>query len=336
MKRNRGAVLLPQPIEEEAVALLRENGLEIVQAPDAKPQTVAPLMSKAKAVILRTGITITRELLQSADDLWMISRTGGGVDNVDVEAATERDILVTSSLGVNTGSVVEHCLALITASFKQLFRLDREVRKSNFGIRYRNLPQDLQGKTLGIVGFGRIGSTLANHCRNIFAMTVLAYDRYLSPQARQAVASWVRFTSLDNLFRESDVVSIHLPLTKETNGLVDWERLSSMKASAFLINTSRGEVIREADLVRALKQGVIAGAGLDVFEKEPPSADNPLLGLENLILTPHSAALTGECVVRMAVSAAARVIDLFNGFVPENVANPEVLSTEKWGHLREK
>ena len=336
MKINDRKVLLPQPIAEEAVKLLKDNGIEIVQASDPKPETVAPLLKDTKAIILRTGIQITRELLDLSDDLLIISRTGGGVDNVDVDSATKNGIFVTSSLGINTTSVVEHSLALILSLFKQLFLMDREIRKNNFRIRYNNFPRDLQGKSLGIIGFGRIGSRLARSCHDIFGMKILAHDAYLGKKVKREVGPWVSFTTLEELFKASDVISIHIPLTEETTGLIDWKYFHSMKPDAFIINTSQGEVIKEGDLIRALQEGAIAGAGLDVFAKEPIDRRSPLLKLENVILTPHSAALTKECVIRMAASAAERVIDLFNGYIPENISNPGVLALEKWKHLKEK
>lgn len=322
-------VLLPQPIEEEAVAVLEAAGLKIVVAPDAKPATVAPLMRDAEAIVLRTGITITAELLEHADRLLTISRTGAGVDNVDLEAATKKGVLVTSSLGVNTSSVVEHGLALIMALFKRLPLMDRAVRNNDFAIRYKNLPADLGNKTLGLVGFGRIGSTLAKACRDVFNMRILAFDEYLPPAIKAGYEDWVRFVSLDEVARESDVVSIHIPLTSETRHVFNAAFFQKMKKTAFIINTSRGGVVSEKDLIEALHNDVIAGAGLDVFEREPVASDNPLLTLDNVILTPHTAALTSECVVRMAVSGAERVVEALGGKLPGNIANPEVLRHPK-------
>lgn len=329
-------MLLPQPIEEEALRLLAEKGLEVVQAADLKEKTVAPLMKGARAIILRTGITITENLLGQAEDLWTISRTGGGVDNVDLSASTRLGIVVTSSLGVNTDSVVEHCCALILALFKQLFLLDRETRAGNFRIRYGNIPSDLQNKSLGILGFGRIGSRLARVCSSTFGMKVLAFDRYLSEDQKGKYSPLVSFVSIEELFSRSDVVSVHLPLNDETRGMVDRKYLSLMKPHAFIINTSRGEVIVEKDLVCALQESTIMGAGLDVLEEEPIKDDNPILKLKNVILTPHTAALTKECVVRMATSAVWRTLDLFSGFIPENIANPEVLEHPKWRSLKKR
>ncbi|MFQ3619403.1 MAG: hydroxyacid dehydrogenase [Spirochaetales bacterium] len=323
-------VLLPQPIEDEAKEILEKAKLEVLLAPDPKPETVAPLMKKTQAIVLRTGITITRDLLGAATDLWTISRTGGGVDNVDLEAATERGVIVTSSLGANTSSVIEHALSLILSLSKKLCFMDREVRKGNFAIRYKNLPRDLQGRTLGVLGFGRIGSGLAEICHRAFQMGILANDEYLSEEKKASYKEWVSFVSKEELFRRSDIVSIHIPLTEETKGSINAALLSFMKPDALLINTSRGGVISEKDLIEALEKRKIAGAGLDVFEQEPPSPDNPLLRLENVLLTPHSAALTKECVVRMAVAGAQRVVDLFNGKIPEHIANPEVLHHPRW------
>jgi len=323
-------VLLPQPIEEEARRILEENDLEIIQAKDPKPETVAPLMKDAHAIVLRTGIQITRDLLGRAEQLLTISRTGGGVDNVDLEAATEKGVIVTSSLGANTSSVIEHALALILALSKQLFLMDREVRKGNFGIRYKNLPRDLQGRTLGVLGFGRIGSGLAQICHRSFQMKILANDDYLPEDVKSSYRSWAIFTSKEELFRQADIVTIHIPLTEETRGMVNASLLSLMKPDAFLVNTSRGGVIQEKDLIEALQKKALAGAGLDVFEHEPLESDNPLLQMDNVILTPHSAALTKECVVRMAVAGAERVVALLNGRIPDHIANPEVLNQEKW------
>jgi D-3-phosphoglycerate dehydrogenase len=336
MDLRGGYVLLPQPIEEEALKLLAEQGLEVVQAADLKEKTVAQLMKGARAIILRTGITITENLLGQAEDLWTISRTGGGVDNVDLSASTLRGIVVTSSLGVNTDSVVEHCCALILALFKQLFLLDRETRAGNFRIRYGNIPSDLQNKSLGILGFGRIGSRLARVCSSAFGMKVLAFDRYLSEDQKGKYSPLVSFVSIEELFSRSDVVSVHLPLNDETRGMVDRKYLSLMKPHAFIINTSRGGVIVEKDLVCALQESTIMGAGLDVLEEEPIKDDNPILKLKNVILTPHTAALTKECVVRMATSAVWRTLDLFSGFIPENIANPDVLEHPKWRSLKKR
>lgn len=326
-------VLLPQPVEIEAVQRLEEAGHTVSVAPDPKPETVLAMIKDAHAVILRTGITMTRELIEAAADLKVISRTGGGFDNVDIRAATDNGVIVTSNLGVNTISVCEHVLAMMLALAKQLPVLDRAVRDGNYAIRYRNLSRDLHGKTLGLLGFGRIGLQVAGACRSVFSMKVVACDPYLPDHVKDQYADLVSFVDKAQLCREADVISIHVPLTDQTRHALSTAEFAKMKNHAIVINTSRGPVIDEAALIDALKRGVIGGAGLDVLEQEPPDPDNELLQLGNVIHTPHSAALTNECVIRMATDAADRTIEVLGGRKPLNVANPEVLASERWKHL---
>jgi len=323
-------VLLPQPIEQEAVAVLQTANVEIVTAPDKRTETVGPLLKGVQGVILRTGVFFSKELMSQADELQVISRTGAGVDNVDVAAATRMGILVTVVPGANTRSVVEHALTLIMSLMKQIPLMDREIRRDNFAIRFNNLPRDLNGKTLGLVGLGRIGAELARICRQAFDMHILAYDPYVAPETKAAVKGWVEFCALEKLFREADVISLHIPFSPETQKMIGAQQLRWMKPDAFLVNTSRGGVIDEGALVECLKERKIAGAGLDVFAREPLPEDNPLKGLDNVILTPHTAALTRECVMRVAVEAAQATLDVFRGRKPDGLVNPEVLTQPRW------
>ena len=328
-------VLLPQPIEPEAMALLERENCTIISAPDPKPETVLPLLREAQGLILRTGISITRDLIEVADNLLVISRTGGGLDNVDVEAAIDRGIIVTSNLGVNTRSVAEHVLSMILSLSKRLPIMDQAVRNSNFGIRYQNLPRDITGKIIGLLGFGRIGYEIGRICHQTFNMQILAYDPYLEEEKKNESLNWVNLVELKELFAKSDFISIHVPLTEQTRNLIDEAQLSMMKSDAILINAARGGVVNENALVKALQSNIIAGAGLDVFSEEPVSPDHPLLKLENVILTPHSAALTSECVTRMATEAAKCVLDVFAGREPQHVANRQTLETGRWKHGRQ-
>lgn len=326
-------VLLPQPIESEAAEALEQAGVDMVVAQDPSPETVGPLLNGVQGLILRTGIKITRDLMDLARDLQVISRTGGGLDNVDLDAATKKNIIVTSNLGVNTSSVVEHALALMLALAKQIPIMDRAVRNEDFKIRYKNLPRDLRGKTLGLLGFGRIGSELGRSCRELFDMQVISHDPYVSETVRVGCKGRVEFVKREELFERSDVLSIHVPLTATTHHAVGQQELALMKSSAIVINTARGPIVDQSALLTALQNRQIAGAGLDVFEQEPVAADNPLLGLDNIILTPHSAALTRECVIRMALEAVKCTLEVFSGRVPPNVANPQVLASDRWKHL---
>lgn len=326
-------VLLPQPIKTEAVGLLTRAGCEVIVSPNPKPETVLPLLKKAHAIILRTGINITPEILSMAPNLEIIARTGAGLDNVDVATATEKNVIVTSNLGVNTMSVVEHVLALMLSLSKKLPLMDTAVRHGDFKIRFLNLAQDISGKTLGLLGYGRIGSALGQICRSIFHMHVIVTDPYLENSQKSGIVEQVNFVELHDLFSMSDFLSIHVPLTNDTRNLVDATIINQMKPDAILINTARGGIIEEAALLNALKEKKIGGAGLDVFNEEPIPKDHPLSKLDNVILTPHTAALTKECVLRMANDAAQCVLDVFSGKTPRNVANPHILDNKKWKHL---
>ena len=326
-------VLLPQPVEIEAIQRLEQAGHTIISAPDPRPETVLPLMKEVNAVILRTGITMTQRLIEAADDLKVISRTGGGFDNVDVQAATDNNVIVTSNLGVNSISVCEHVLAMMLSLVKQLPVLDQAVRSGNYSIRYQNLSRDINGKTLGLLGFGRIGYQVATACKSVFNMSVLACDPYLPDEVKAQYSELVSFVDKKQLCTDSDVISVHVPLTEQTRHSLSTAEFDLMKPEAIVINTSRGPVIDEEALIAALQNKEIGGAGLDVLTNEPPDPDNQLLKLSNVIHTPHSAALTNECVIRMATDAADRTIEVLSGKKPLNVANPAVLESERWQHL---
>ncbi|MFA5513710.1 MAG: hydroxyacid dehydrogenase [Sphaerochaetaceae bacterium] len=322
-------VLLPQPIEQEADQYLQDAGCNIIRCNSCTFEEVGEKLKEAEAVVLRTGIKFTKELLAKGTNLKVISRTGAGVDNVDLEAATEQGIIVSSSLGANTESVAEHALTMMLTLIKNIKRLDNEVRSGNFKIRYTNPSNDMTGKTLGLLGFGRIGSRLAEMCHTIFQAKIIAFDEYLPVEVQKKFESWVKFVDYETLLKEADFISIHVPLTPETRNMVDYNSMKKMKKSAFLINTSRGGIINEADLAKAMKEGLLSGAGLDVFDKEPIEENNPLLEIDNVLMTPHTAALTEECVVRMAMEGVKRVVAYFEGKESTNVANPEVLKRQK-------
>ena len=317
-------VLLPQPIDPEAAEYLENNNCELILCDKCEEGEVGEKIKDADAVVLRTGIKMSRELIEKGKKLRTISRTGGGVDNVDLEAATDNNVVVTSSLGANTSSVIEHALTLILSLAKNISKIDSEVRKGNFGIRYKNLSSDVFGKTVGIIGFGRIGRGLGEICRAL-GMKVIAHDDYLPEELKKKYSGNTEFVSLDELVERSDFISIHIPLTDASRGTLNYENMKNMKKTAYVVNTSRGGVIDEKDLIRALKEGLIAGAGLDVFEHEPIEEGNPLLEMDNVILTPHTAALTKECTTRMAMAGVERVVAQFKGEKPVNVANPGVL-----------
>lgn len=312
-------VLLSKAINPAGMKVL-EGKVEPVILSDFNIETIKKMVTGVEGIILRTNIKLTREIIDAASNLKIISRTGAGVDNIDVAAATEKGILVCNAPGVNSISVAEHALALILALAKQLKIVDKAVHTDNWKIRYASKAVDLDGKTLGLVGIGRIGSLLAKKCRLAFNMKVIAYDPYVKEAEEIELCS-----NLDQLFSQSDFISIHVPYTKETHHLVDDRLLSLMKPDGYLINTSRGSVVDEKALIEILKNNSIASAGLDVFEKEPPSLDNPLLKFKNVITTPHLAGLNRDCEGKLAIEAAQAVIDFLEGRQPKHIYNKKEL-----------
>jgi D-3-phosphoglycerate dehydrogenase len=314
-------VLIGQKIPEEAINILK-GVAEIVVSQEGNMDELKGLLKDSTAVILGSSIKFTDDFMDIAPGLKVISRTGSGVDNVDVKSATARGILVLNTPEANSISVAEHVVALIAAISKQLFFLDQEVRKGNFKVARRlYLPVEIDGKTLGLIGCGRIGKLVARKCINAFNMNILGYDPYLNtaPESIELVSE------IEEVFKKADYISLHIPLMEKTRNLIGERLLSLMKPSAYLINAARGGIVDEEALARKLKNKEIAGAAFDVFSKEPPETTNKLLELSNIILTPHSAALTRECVIRVAVEAATGVADYLKGDTPRFVFNKELL-----------
>lgn len=292
------------------------------------PQMVANQIKGINGVIVRTS-PFPKQIIEKADKLQVIGRHGTGVDNIDLVEASRRAIYVVNTPYANQTSVAEHTISFILALAKRLKTIDRAARTGHFKIREEFSSIEVDGKVLGILGFGKIGSTVAGKCKAAFNMRVLVYDPYLSQEKAQQAA--VELTDLPTLLKESDFVSIHAPLNPQTKGLIGAKELGTMKPTAFIINMARGPLWDEKALAIALKNGWIKGAATDVFVNEPPEEGNPLLGLENNLLSPHMSSLTAECVVRMATGAAQGVIDVLQKRRPQYIANIELL--KQYGKL---
>ncbi len=325
----RRRVLIVQPIHESGMRVFGDD-FDVRIASDPSVATVKREIRGVEGVVVRTA-PFTGEIIEAADSLRVIARHGVGVDNIDIEAATQRGILVLNTPNANAVSVAEHTVIALGALAKRLVMLDAATRRGLWERRNEYTSLDLEGKLLGLIGLGRIGSLVARKAQAAFNMRVIAYDRYVSPQAASEIGVTL-YGDLDRVLREADVVSLHVPLTAETKGMVGSARLALMKPTAFLVNFSRGGIVDEVALYHALKSGAIAGAALDVFEEEPVRNDNPLLDLDNVIVSPHSAALTRECAVRMAVGAAEGVRDVLTGRMPRFIVNPEALAKRRQGN----
>jgi|AGTN01.2.fsa_nt_gi Phosphoglycerate dehydrogenase and related dehydrogenases len=316
-------VILTKKLSRESVKLFEDiPDIELITVLDGAQASFDLHIRDAEAILLSTAYKMTREVIQSAENLKVISRTGVGVDNVDVSAATEQGILVLNTPLANSISVAEHAVALIAGISKQLIMYDGALRNGDFKIRRTNRCTDINGKTLGLIGCGRIGRIAAEKCKAAFNMQVIGYDPYIRESEGITL-----YSGIEEVFKRADYISLHIPLTDETRNMVGERLLSLMKPTAYLINTSRGGIIDERMLAKALESGRIAGAALDVLELEPPQADNPLFPLKNVILTPHSAALTNECSERIAHEAALGISDYLKGQTPRFVFNRDLVKS---------
>jgi len=316
-------VLVTEKLTPEGMDVLERGGLKILLPKENSQSSFEELLPEADAIVLRTNVTVDAKCIEKAPRLKIVARTGAGYDNVDVAAATAHGVLVCNLVGVNSVSVAEHASALILSLAKQLPYYDRSVRTGDWKARRSMAAIELEGKILGVAAMGNVGSKVARIAHDAFGMKVLAFDPYVKDKFAGFDYRFV--DDLPALFRESDFISLHLPSIPEMKGVVNAALIGLMKKSAYLINTARGDLINQEDLIAALRDKRIAGAALDVFVDEPPEDDSPLLGLENVILTPHVASLTKEVSVKAAVGAAQAVVDLAGGKEPQFVVNREAL-----------
>ncbi|MGA8224129.1 MAG: phosphoglycerate dehydrogenase [Candidatus Acidiferrales bacterium] len=319
-------IIVADKISERGMALLGETGWEILTPTAASlPSEIA----SADGLIVRSATRVTAELLERAARLRVVGRAGVGVDNIDVEAATHRGVLVMNTPGGNAVSVAEHTLALLLA-------LARSVPQSNASIHAGRWEKssaagtELRGKTIGLLGLGRVGTEVARRARAL-EMKVLAHDPYVTPAAARELD--VELVPFEDLLRRSDVISLHTSLSPSTEKIINAAALAQMKRGARLINCARGELIDEAALAEALRSGQLAGAAVDTFAEEPPK-NSPLLSLPNLIATPHIAGSTAEAQEEVGTLIAQQVRDYLAEGLIRNAVNMPALSAEQYRRLR--
>ena len=261
-------------------------------------------------------------LLAQTPNLLVVSTNGAGYDTVNLEACTKAGVLVVNQAGGNREAVAEHVLGMMLSLSKRIIETDRYMRRQPGINRNLYLGNDIHGKTVGIVGLGHVGSRVAELCRGLFAMRVLAYDPYLSAETMRTRGA--DKVALDDLLRQADFVSVNCPRTAETVGMIGARQYALMQPHAFFINTARGGIHDEAALAKALQEKRLAGAGLDVWETEPPPVEHPLLAFDNVLVSPHTAGVTREARANMGRIAAEQLIGLFDGKPVPRVLNPEV------------
>lgn len=316
-------------LEPEA-EVLAGAGARLLVAEGGEEDELVALATDADA-ILTCFAGVTARVIAAAPRLQVIGRYGIGVDNIDVDEATRRGILVTNVPAYCLDEVAEHVLALALAHARGILAYDRAVHEGDWSLARGAPLHRVSGSVLGIIGFGKIGQALAAKASGL-GLEVLAYDPALD--AATIVARGAEAVSLEALAARADFVSVHVPLTPATSGLLDEAFLRSLRPGAFIVNTARGGIIDQEALVRALEEGWIAGAGIDVFSPERLPADHPLLAQPTLIATPHVAFYSEESVLELELAAARNIAAVLGGQRPPSTVNPDVLELPRWAHLR--
>jgi D-3-phosphoglycerate dehydrogenase len=289
----------------------------------------APILAEAHAYQvgaardeLAPHFHVHKDLLRRAPNLLIVSSNGAGFDPVDVDACTEAGVVVVNQSGGNAHSVAEHALGMLLTLSKRIIEADRALRRDPNVNRNALMGTEAGGKTIGIVGLGNVGRRIAELCKGLLGMTVLAYDPYLT--ASEIAARGAEKVELDDLLRRADYVSINCPLSKDNRGMIGAREFALMQPHAYFITTARGFIHDETALLEALRNKQIAGAGLDVWSKEPPPADHPLLQFDNVLASPHTAGVTREARLNMGKIAAEQMLDALDGKRPPRIINPEV------------
>ncbi|HJQ85316.1 MAG TPA: phosphoglycerate dehydrogenase [Candidatus Binatia bacterium] len=324
-------VLLTDPLGPEGLARLREQpDLEIEARPGLSPAALKEAVRGFHGLVIRSGTKVTADVIAHADALRVIGRAGIGVDNVDVDAATKKGIVVMNTPGGSNVTTAEHAITLLLALARNVPQAAAAVRAGRWE-RERWTGTEVCNKTLGIIGLGNIGAIVAERALGL-RMKVIAFDPFVTPEV--AARLRVELVSLDDLYARSDFITIHTPLTAETRGLIGAATIARMRRGVRIVNCARGGIVDEEALAAAIRDGRVAGAALDVLEKEPPPAGHPLLQLDQVICTPHLGASTGEAQVNVAVAIAQQVADFLCRGIIQNAVNVPSLSPEVLQVLR--
>jgi D-3-phosphoglycerate dehydrogenase / 2-oxoglutarate reductase len=317
-------ILVSDELSPRGLAILEEAGLRVDVRTGLSAEAVAGIVGEYDGLAVRSATKVTASLLERASRLKVVGRAGIGVDNVDLDAATKRGIVVMNTPGGSSLTVAEHTFAMLLSLVRHIPSATASVKAGKWE-KKRFEGHELAGKTLGVVGIGNIGSVVVERAR-AFGMSVVAYDPFIAREAAERLGA--RMVALDELWPAADVVSLHVPLTEKTRRIVNADTLARMKPGAYLVNAARGGLVDEAALAEALREGRLAGAALDVFEKEPPPPDHPLLALENFVCTPHLGASTEEAQEAVAVQLAEQLVAFFRDGTIRNAVNVPSISRE--------
>ena len=315
----------------EWIKMFKEYGIEIVEQTCPTKQDYIQLLKDVDGALIYTLPKTDREVLEACPKLKVVSRSGVGVDSIDLDAATELGICACNTPAINTTEVADHAVAMLLSLTRNIREQDSKVKKGYWSDKpgelnvYRLSNRRIAGNTVGIIGFGDIGRAFATRIRGFGPKTIIAYDPYLEQTTADLYG--VELVSLDHLLTESDFITLHVPSTKENHYIINADSISKMKDSVILINCARGPLVDPVALYTALRDGYISSAGLDVTETEPIDSKDPLLTLDNLIITPHTAGSSSVSRFEGSKRQAENVIRVLTGETPHGLANPDVIKT---------
>ncbi len=321
-------ILVSDPLAEEGLNLLREHGRVDVRT-GLSPEELVRIIPEYDALIVRSGTKVTRDVLAAGQRLKVVARAGVGVDNIDLDAATEYGILVVNAPTANIVAAAEHTIALLMALARHVPQAHISMRQGEWD-RKRFIGTEVRGKVLGLIGLGRVASEVARRAHGL-DMTVIAYDPYVNDEYARALG--VTLLPLEEVLSQADFLSLHLPLTPTTREFMNEDRFRQMKPGAYLINTARGAIVDVQSLIRALDTGILSGAALDVFEQEPLPPDHPLRQHPLVILTPHIGGSTAEAQARVALDAAQQVIAVLHGQLAPHAINAPIVPPQSLAFL---
>mgnify|MGYP001679008661 FL=1 len=315
-------ILAADGISPEGIALLGDYEVDVRDK--LSHEELLDVIGGYDALMVRSASKVSADVIARAENLKIIGRAGVGVDNIDVKAATERGIIVINSPGGNTIAATEHTMAMMLSMARNIPAADETMQRGEWN-RKAYVGVELRGKTLGVIGMGRIGSGVAKRAL-AFDMNVIAYDPYINEERAKELG--VTVGSLDDIVEKSDFITVHMPLTKETRGMISMKEMRRMKKGVRLVNCARGGIINETDLAAAVREGLVAGAAIDVFEEEPMAADHPLRGVPGVVLTPHLGASTVEAQIGVSVDVAEGIRTALRGEPVTTAVNMAPVSKE--------
>lgn len=310
-------ILIADEVSQLGIRRLESAGFQVDVKTGLSEDELCETIKEYNAIIIRSSTKITEKILSNAKNLKIIGRAGVGVDNINVEAATKYGIVVVNSPEGNIISAAEHTFGLIISLLRNIPQADRSVRNLEWK-RNKFTGHELYRKTIGIIGLGKVGSNVAKYAK-AFGMKVIGYDPYITLDRAREMG--IVLMPLDEVFKEADIITVHVPKTKETYHLVNEERIQLMKKGSYIVNAARGGVVDENAVAKALRSGHLAGAASDVFENEPIVPDNPYISIENTVLTPHIGAATKEAQVNVILDVVDQIIAFFDGRIPHGAVN---------------